>query len=85
MAVEIAPATTLTPAALDDRRLAVESTIGTRRIENMEPDETTMQILNRYAQGQIDLEEASRLIHQYSANYPLSQKRRICCAHSFPG
>jgi hypothetical protein len=67
MAPATPPAITPIPVDLDDRRLAVESTIGTLRIENMEPDETTIQILNRYAQGQIDLEEASRLIHEYSA------------------
>jgi hypothetical protein len=32
------------------------------RIEDMEPDEATMQILNRYAQGEIDFPEANRLM-----------------------
>ena len=39
------------PAQLDDRRLAIENAIGTMRIENLEPDETTIQILSRYASG----------------------------------
>jgi hypothetical protein len=36
------------------------------RIEGMEPDETIMQILNSYQQGKIPIEEASRLMHEYS-------------------
>jgi hypothetical protein len=67
MAATAAPVVTLTPAELDDRRLAVENTIGTLRIENLEPDEATRRILYRYAQGEISLEEMSRLIHEYSA------------------
>jgi hypothetical protein len=67
MAATTAPVITLTPAELDDRRLAVENTIGTLRIENMEPDETTKRILFRYAQGEITLDEMSRLIHEHTA------------------
>jgi hypothetical protein len=67
MTVETAPVITPTAAEMDDRRLAVENTIGTMRIEDMEPDETTMQILNRYKGGEIDLDEMSRLIHEYAA------------------
>jgi hypothetical protein len=44
-----ASAVPLAPAELDDRRLAVESTIGTMRIEGLEPDEATQRILARYA------------------------------------
>jgi hypothetical protein len=67
MATTTAPVITLTPGELDDRRLAVENTIGTLRIENMEPDEITQQILYRYAHGDIDLDETSRLLDEYSA------------------
>jgi len=48
MAASTAPVSPLTPAELDDRRLAVENAIGTMRIEDLEPDEATQQILFRY-------------------------------------
>jgi hypothetical protein len=67
MAATTASVIPLTAAELNDRRLAVESTIGTMRIENLEPDEITKGILQRYAQGEIGLDEASRLMHEYSA------------------
>ena len=66
MAAATAHVITLTPAELDDRRLAVESTIGTVRIEDMEPDETTKKILYRYANGEIELSETNRLLDEYS-------------------
>ena len=67
MAPATAPVITLTPAELDDRRLAVENTIGTMRIEGLDLDETTLQILYRYKQGEISLDETSRLLHEYAA------------------
>ena len=67
MAAATAPVITLTSAELDDRRLAVENTIGTMRIEGLEPDETTKLILYRYKKGRISLDEMSRLLHDYSA------------------
>jgi hypothetical protein len=67
MDIASTPVVPLTPAELDDRRLAVENAIGTMRIEDLEPDEATHQILHRYAQGEIPLDEMSRLIHEYSA------------------
>ncbi|MGD0547018.1 MAG: antitoxin VbhA family protein [Terracidiphilus sp.] len=66
MAAATAPVITLTPAELDDRRLAVENTIGTMRIENLDPDETTLQILNRYASGEIEFSETKRLLRDHS-------------------
>jgi hypothetical protein len=66
MAATTASVATLTPAELDDRRLAVENTIGTLRIENMEPDEITKRILYRYAHGEIGLDETNRLLDEYS-------------------
>jgi hypothetical protein len=66
MAAATAPVITLTPAELDDRRLAVENAIGTMRIEDLEPDETTKQILYRYANGEIELLETNRLLDEYS-------------------
>jgi hypothetical protein len=67
MAAATAPVLTLTPEELDDRRLAVESAIGTMRISDLEPDETTQKILYSYANGEINHEEMSRQIHEYSA------------------
>jgi hypothetical protein len=67
MSVETAPVKKLSPIELDDRRLAVENTIGTMCIEGLDPDETTLQILARYADGQIEFSEAKRLLRQYSS------------------
>jgi hypothetical protein len=66
MAAATAPVITLTPAELDERRLAVDNAIGTMRIENLEPDETTKQILSRYASGEIELPEMNRLLDEYT-------------------
>jgi hypothetical protein len=66
MAVGTAPVITLSPAELDERRLAIENAIGTMRIEDLEPDETTKKILFRYADGEIDLPETNRLLDEYS-------------------
>jgi hypothetical protein len=66
MAAATAPVIVLTPAELDDRRLAVENAIGTMSIEDLEPDATTQQILFRYANGEIELSETNRLLDEYS-------------------
>jgi len=60
------PVISLTPAEMDVRCLAVENTIGTMRIENLEPDETTVQILSRYAKGEVELAETNRLLDEHS-------------------
>ena len=57
----------LTPAELDNRRLAVENAIGTLRIEGLELDPTPNRFLQQYAKGEIPLDEMSRLIHEYTA------------------
>jgi hypothetical protein len=59
--------TSLTSAELDDRRMAVDNAVGTMRIEDLEPDETTKQILYRYERGEIPLGEMNRLIHDYTS------------------
>jgi hypothetical protein len=59
--------TSLTPAVLDDRRLAVENAVGSLRIEGMELEPVPSRILERYAQGEIPLDEMSRLIHEYTS------------------
>jgi hypothetical protein len=66
MAAASAPVLTLTPAELDDRRLAVESAIGTMRIEDLEPSQATQKILNCYADGEIELPETNRLLDALS-------------------
>jgi hypothetical protein len=66
MAVATAPIITLTPAEIDERRLAVENAIGTMRIEDLEPDEITQQILARYANGEIELSETNHLLDECS-------------------
>jgi hypothetical protein len=68
MAVEIASSGRLAPAELDERRLAVESAIGSLRIESLELDSVSRQILERYASGEIPIDEMSRLIHEHSAS-----------------
>jgi hypothetical protein len=57
----------LTPAELDDRRLAVENAIGTLRIEGLELNAVPQRIFERYVQGEIALDEMSRLIHEHTA------------------
>jgi hypothetical protein len=66
MAAATAPVITLTPAELDDRRLAVENTLGTMRMEGLDPDETAVQILGRYADGEIEFSETKRLLRDHS-------------------
>lgn len=68
MAAATATAITLTPAELDDCRLAVENAVGTMRIEDLEPDESTQKVLTRYASGEIDLYEMNRLLDNYSSS-----------------
>jgi hypothetical protein len=67
MALATAPVLPLSPAELDDRRLAVENAIGTMRLSDLEPDETTQKIFYSYAAGEINLDEMSRLLDEYSA------------------
>jgi biotin operon repressor len=67
MAAATAPVITLTPAELDDRRLAIENAIGTLRIEGMEIDAIPHRIFEQYAQGAISLDEMSLQIHNYTA------------------
>jgi len=68
MAAATAPVITLTPAELDERRLAVENAIGTLRIEGLEIDKIPHRIFEQFAQGAISLDEMSRQIHEYTAS-----------------
>jgi hypothetical protein len=67
MATATAPVITLTPAELDDHRLAVENAIGSMRLSDLEPDKTTQKIFFSYANGEIDLNELNHLLDEYSA------------------
>jgi hypothetical protein len=67
MAAATATAIALTPNELNDRRLAVESAIGSLRIENLELDAVPNRILEQYMQGEISMDEMSRQIHAYTA------------------
>ena len=67
MAASSTPVVRLTPAELDERRLAVENAIGTLRIEGLEIDCVPKRILERYVLGEISLDEMSRLAHQHTA------------------
>ena len=67
MNVETAPINLLDQSELEDRRLAVENAIGSLRIEDLELDTIPQRILEQYAQGEIPLDEMSRLIHEYTA------------------
>lgn len=58
---------TLTKAELRDRRLAVDSALGSQRIEGMELEPEPREILERFARGEIDLDEMNRQIHAYTA------------------
>jgi hypothetical protein len=57
----------LTEAKLRERRLAVESALGSMRIEGMEPEQEAREILERYANGEISLPEMRSAIRAYTA------------------
>jgi hypothetical protein len=55
MASATQPVTALTPAEIVERRRAVQSAIGSLRIEGIEPDREELEIVDRFARGEIDL------------------------------
>jgi len=52
------------PEEMDERRLAVENAIGSLRIEKLELDPQERQIFDRFAQGEISLDEMDSLVEQ---------------------
>jgi hypothetical protein len=52
---------------LDDRRLAVESALGSLRIEGMELEAEGREILERFANGEMSLPEMRSAIRAYTA------------------
>jgi hypothetical protein len=67
MAAATSSVIALTPKEPDDRRLAVESAMGSLRIEALDLDAIPHRILEQYAQGEISMDEMSPLIHAYTA------------------
>jgi hypothetical protein len=57
----------LGPEELDERRLAVENAIGSLRIEKLELDPEERRIFDRFALGQISLDEMDSLVEQMTA------------------
>ena len=57
----------LTAAELADRRLALESALGSLRIEGMELEPEGGEILDRFARGEISLPEMRNAIRTYTA------------------
>jgi hypothetical protein len=64
MDVRTIPGHAPSPEELDERRLAVENAIGTLRIEKLELEPQERQIFDRFAQGEISLEEMDSLVEQ---------------------
>ncbi len=61
------PKAVLTAAELADRRLALESALGSLRIEGMELEPEGREILDRFARGEISLPEMRNAIRAYTA------------------
>lgn len=59
------PQTLLTPAEMEQRRLAVESTLGSLRIEGIELEGDAKDAVVSFASGQIELDEMSMRIRGY--------------------
>jgi cytochrome P450 len=55
MSTATQPVLTLSPAEAAERRRAVQSALGSLRIEGMEPDREELEIVDRFARGEIDL------------------------------
>jgi hypothetical protein len=55
----------LTPGEVAERRRAVQSAIGSLRIEGMEPDAEELEIVERFARGEIDLSTMHAQMNAY--------------------
>jgi hypothetical protein len=67
MAVATLPVVTTNEIELDNRRLAVESALGSLRIEGMELESEGREILDRFANGEMTLPEMRSAIRAYTA------------------
>jgi hypothetical protein len=54
-------------AEIDRRRLAVDNALGSLRIENMDLEPAERQVFERYAMGEITLDELDRQVEEMSA------------------
>jgi hypothetical protein len=61
------PKAALTEADLADRRYALESALGSLRIEGMELEPEGREILERYAKGEMSLPEMRSAMRAYAA------------------
>jgi hypothetical protein len=57
---------TLSEAEKQERRRAVASTIGTHTMEGIELDATVHSIMNRYAEGELTLDEFSAEMQRHA-------------------
>jgi hypothetical protein len=60
------PKAALTAAELENRRLALESALGSLRIEGMELDPEGREILVRFANGEMSLAEMRDAVRAYT-------------------
>jgi len=67
MSVSPAPVTTPDFEELERRHRAVDNALGSLRIENMELDQDEREIFERFARGEISLEELELLVEQKTA------------------
>jgi hypothetical protein len=67
MAVAITPAVTLGAVELDGRRRAIESSIGSFRIEGVELDPEVLEAAESYARDEISRAEMDARIDAFSA------------------
>lgn len=67
MAVATLPVVTANEIELENRRLAVESALGSLRIEGMELEPEGREILDRFANGEMTLPEMRSAIRAHTA------------------
>ena len=67
MAVATLPVASVNEIELENRRLALESTLGSLRIEGMELEPEEREILERFARGEISLPEMRNAVRAYTA------------------
>jgi hypothetical protein len=61
------PVANVNELELNDRRLALESALGSLRIEGMELEPEEREILERFANGEISLAEMRSAVRVYTA------------------
>ncbi len=56
----------ISEAERQQRRIAVESTIGTHAMEGQHPDDQTLSMMKSYAEGKLSLEEFSAAMQSHA-------------------